>query len=163
MCSNLCTLSESSTFYEGEVVRLTAGELKVMQLLWEHGELKPAQLQKLFPEPIKNPAMRSYLSILMEKGHVERRLVGKAYFYSAKTPRQNAFSIMLSQLVDTFCQGSLQQFLMTLVREEQISSADLEKLKQIAGDETSNAGLTDTPSREKKGAKARAWGKELRN
>ena len=27
--------------------RFTAGELKVMQLLWDHGELKPAE----FPAP----------------------------------------------------------------------------------------------------------------
>ena len=37
--------------------RFTPGELKVMRLLWEHGEMKPADLQKAgFPEPIKNPA-----------------------------------------------------------------------------------------------------------
>jgi len=34
--------------------KFTAGELKVMQLLWQHGELKPAELQELYPEPIKN-------------------------------------------------------------------------------------------------------------
>ena len=33
----------------------TPGELKVMRLLWEHGEMKPADLQGRFPEPIKNP------------------------------------------------------------------------------------------------------------
>ena len=59
--------------------RFTPGELKVMRLLWEHGELKPAELQERFPEPIKNPALRSYLTTLLEKGHVTRRRVGKAY------------------------------------------------------------------------------------
>ena len=48
--------------------RFTPGELKVMRLLWEHGELKPAELQERFPEPIKNPALRSYLTTLLEKG-----------------------------------------------------------------------------------------------
>ena len=69
--------------------RFTAGELRVMQLLWDHGELKPAELQQRYPEPIKNPALRSYLAILVEKGHVNRRKVGKAYLYKAKTPRQH--------------------------------------------------------------------------
>ena len=49
---------------------LTPGELKVMRLLWEHGEMKPADLQGRFPEPIKNPALRFYLTTLVEKGHV---------------------------------------------------------------------------------------------
>ena len=53
--------------------RFTPGEMRVMQLLWTHGELKPAELQSLYPEPIKNPALRSFLKILVEKGHVTRR------------------------------------------------------------------------------------------
>jgi BlaI family transcriptional regulator, penicillinase repressor len=58
--------------------QMSPGELKVMRLLWEHGEMKPADLQGRFPEPIKNPALRFYLTTLVEKGHVTRRKVGKA-------------------------------------------------------------------------------------
>jgi len=47
--------------------RFTPGELAAMQVLWEHGELKPSEVQEHFPEPIKNPALRSYLAILVEK------------------------------------------------------------------------------------------------
>jgi BlaI family penicillinase repressor len=65
--------------------RFTTRELKVMKLLWEHGELKPGELQDRFPEPIKNPALRSYLTTLLEKGHVVRRRVGKAYYYKPVT------------------------------------------------------------------------------
>ena len=115
-------------------MRFTPGELKVMRLLWEHGELKPNELQARFPEPIKNPALRSYLSILVDKGHVTRRKVGKAFYYKAKTGQQRAFSRMLAQLVDTFCQGSPRELMLTLVRDEQLSTADLEQLRQVAGE-----------------------------
>ena len=37
--------------------RFTPGELKVMRLLWNYGELKPAELQERFPRPIKNSAL----------------------------------------------------------------------------------------------------------
>jgi hypothetical protein len=47
--------------------QMTPGELKVMRLLWEHGEMKPADLQGRFPEPIKNPALRFYLTTLVER------------------------------------------------------------------------------------------------
>ena len=47
--------------------------------------LKPSEIQKLYPTPIKNSALRSYLKILMDKGHVSRRKVGKAYEYQAVT------------------------------------------------------------------------------
>src|SRR5262245_26204135 len=112
--------------------RFTAGELRVMQLLWEHGELKPAELQRLHPEPIKNPALRSYLKILVDKGHVSRRKVGKAYLYRARTPRQRAFSTMLADLVETFCAGSVEELLLALVRKEKLSEEDLLELKRLA-------------------------------
>ena len=112
--------------------RFTAGELRVMQILWEQGELKPAEIQAHFPEPIKNPALRSYLAILVEKGHVIRRKVGKAFFYKAKTPRQRAFTAMLGDLVKTFCEGSVEELVMALVRKEKLSEDDLLKLKRLA-------------------------------
>jgi len=120
------------------MARFTAGELQVMRILWEHGELKPAEIQELRPDPIKNPALRSYLTILLDKGHVSRRKVGKAYFYKARTRRQRAFSTMVTELVETFCAGSVDELVMALVREEKLSEEDLLELKRLA-DEPSAA------------------------
>ena len=114
------------------MAKFTAGELKVMQLLWEHGEMKPAEIQEQFPEPIKNAAMRSYLTILVEKGHITRRQVGKAYYYKAKTLQHRAFHSMLKELVDTFCGGSKKQLLLSLVRSEKLTDEQLKELKEIA-------------------------------
>jgi BlaI family penicillinase repressor len=112
--------------------RFTPGELKVMRLLWEHGELKPAELQERFPEPIKNPALRSYLTTLVEKGHVTRRRVGKAYRYKAATRSRSAFRTMLGELVDTYCGGSVSALVMNLIKSEKLSEADLVELKRMA-------------------------------
>ena len=110
-------------------MRFTDGELKVMQLLWKHGELKPAELQALFAEPIKNPALRSYLTILMDKGHVSRRKVGKAFVYKAKTQRQRVFSRLVSELIETFCEGSAAQLMLKLVEREPLTPDQLAELK----------------------------------
>jgi BlaI family transcriptional regulator, penicillinase repressor len=119
--------------------RFTPGELKVMRLLWEHGEMKPGELQKRFPEPIKNPALRSYLTTLVEKGHVTRRLVGKAYYYKPATRPRSAFRSMLGELVDVYCGGSVQDLVMNIIRSEKLSEDELLSLKRLAdsGDPTS--------------------------
>lgn len=114
------------------MARLTPSELNVMRLLWQHGELKPGQLQRLYPEPIKNPALRSLLTILLNKGHVSRRKVGKAYHYKAVTPRQSVYRSTLREVVDSFFNGSTQSLLMNLIRSEELSEAELLKLKQLA-------------------------------
>ena len=57
-----------------------------MRLLWAHGELKPSELGRTdSPSRSRTPALRSYLTTLVEKGHVTRRRVGRAYYYKAVT------------------------------------------------------------------------------
>src|SRR4051794_16129815 len=112
--------------------RFTPGELKVMRLLWEHGEMKPADLQDRFPEPIKNPALRSYLTTLLEKGHITRRRVGKAYYYKAVTRSRSAFRSMLGELVDAYCGGSIQALVMNIIKSERLSEEELLELKRLA-------------------------------
>jgi predicted transcriptional regulator len=118
----------------------TPGEFNIMQLLWEHGELKPSELQRLYPEPIKNPALRSYLTILLAKRHVARRKVGKAFVYKAVTPRQSAFRYKLRELVDAFCNGSTQSLLLNLIRSESLSDAELVELKKLADRDSAASG-----------------------
>src|SRR5579872_2087885 len=115
--------------------RFTPGELNVMRLLWEHGELKPGRIQELYPEPIKNSALRSYLTILVDKGHVRRRKVGKAYLYRSATPQHSAFIATLRELIDAYCQGSPRALLLNLIRREKLSAAELVELKRLADEE----------------------------
>lgn len=117
--------------------QFTPGELAVMRILWEHGEMKPGEIQQLFPEPIKNPALRSYLTTLFNKGHISRRKVGRAYFYKAATRRQSAFRETLGEVIDAYCDGSTQALLMNLLRAEKLSDDELLKLKRLADEEES--------------------------
>ncbi len=110
----------------------TTGELAVMQLLWEHGEMKPADLQRRFPWKIKNPALRSHLTILLRKGHVTRCKVGKAYFYRAATRRQNAFRSTLRELVDNYCGGSLRAFVLNVIQTETFTPTELLEIERLA-------------------------------
>lgn len=112
--------------------RFTPGEFAVMRILWEHGEVKPSEVQERFPEPIKNPALRSYLSVLLEKGHVSRRKVGKAFYYKAVTRRQAAFRSTLREMVDAYCEGSAKNLVLNLIRSEKLSEDELIQLKRLA-------------------------------
>jgi BlaI family penicillinase repressor len=115
--------------------RFTPGELAVMRILWEHGELKPPEIREHFPREIKDPALRSYLAVLLEKGHVTRRRKGRAYYYRARTPRESAFRQNLKRLVDAFCEGSTEALLVRLIRAERLSEEELIELKRAAEQE----------------------------
>jgi BlaI family penicillinase repressor len=118
--------------------RFTKGELEVMRILWKSGEMKPAEIQDQFPREIKNAALRSFLRVLVRKGHVTRRRIGKAFFYQAKTRQESAFRGMVRYLVDAFCEGSSDALFVRLIRSRKLSEEDLVKLKRLA-DETNAA------------------------
>jgi BlaI family transcriptional regulator, penicillinase repressor len=114
------------------MARFTAGELEVMRILWEHGEMKPSEIERCFPRPIKNAALRSYLSILHEKGHLVRRRGGNAFYYRPKTKRESTFRSMLRELVNTFCGGSMESLLCQLLAKEKLSPDELLELQRMA-------------------------------
>ena len=112
--------------------RLTSAELEVLQILWEYGELKPAEIQDHFPRSIKNPALRSILAILGEKGHTVRRKEGKAFFYKAVTRRHSIFKSMLREVTDVFCEGSTKSLMMNLIKTQRLTEEQLIELKRMA-------------------------------
>jgi BlaI family transcriptional regulator, penicillinase repressor len=111
---------------------LTPGEIEVLQVLWEHGEQKPSEIEDRFPRPIKNAALRFQLKILLEKGHVHRRKVGKAYFYKAVTKRDGAFKRMTHRLAEAFCQGSAAGLVAELIKTEDFSPDEIRELRDLA-------------------------------
>lgn len=113
------------------MARFTDGELAVMRVLWKHGEMKPTEIQEKFSREIKNSALRSYLSILLEKGHVARRRRGKAYYYKPVTKRDSAFRTMCHKLVDAFCDGSTEALLCRLIKEEDLKEEELIRLRRM--------------------------------
>jgi predicted transcriptional regulator len=123
--------------------RFTKGELEIMRILWKHGELKPAEIQQRFPWKIQNSSLRSYLAILLEKGHLIRRRMGKAYFYRAKTRRDSTFRNMLRDLTRICCDGSVEALLCQLIRSEKLSEEDLIELKRISQGNPPAVDLTD--------------------
>ena len=112
--------------------KFTKSELEVMQVLWDHGSLKPIEIQERFSRKIKNSALRSLLTVLLEKGHVTRRMNGKAYFYMAKTPQQQTLKKMTRHLANVFCGGSTAALIVQLVKTENLSEEDILELQAIA-------------------------------
>jgi len=110
----------------------TAGELEVMKILWQHGELKPAQIQAKHRRRIKNAALRFQLKVLLEKGHVSRRRIGKAYYYKPLTRRQGAFKRMARRMAEVYCRGSAAGLIAELIRTEKLTPDEIQQLQELA-------------------------------
>ena len=116
------------------MARLTEGEMEVMQVLWEHGSLKPTDIQERFPRPISNMALRSVLRVLMNKGHVTRKKVGRPYFYQAETAREQAMKKTMRRMADVFAGGSSLALIAQIVKSEKLSEEHIHELKKIVSE-----------------------------
>ena len=111
---------------------LNPNELEALRILWEHGALKPAEIQGRFAWPIENATLRSVLVNLVRKRHISRRLQGKAYFYAARVPKATLLQTAMQTLARVFAGGSQRELIAQLVETSDISPADLKLIRQTA-------------------------------
>jgi BlaI family transcriptional regulator, penicillinase repressor len=119
------------------VISLNQNELEVLRILWERGELKPAEIQSHFSWHIENATLRSVLVNLVEKKHVSRKLQGKAFFYAARVPKATLLQNLLQHLARVFAGGSNRELVAQLVETADLNPADLMLLRQTAAETTS--------------------------
>ena len=112
---------------------LNQNELEALRILWEEGELKPADIQSRFSWPIENATLRSVLVNLVEKKHITRRLQGKAFFYAAHIPKATLLQATMQTLARVFAGGSHQELVVQLMETSDIKPADLKLILQTAG------------------------------
>ena len=115
-----------------QMISLNENELEVLRILWEKGELKPADIQSHFAWQIENATLRSVLVNLVEKKHVARRLQGKAFFYAARIPKASLLQNLTQRLAQVFAGGSHKELVAQLVETADIQPADLQLLRQTA-------------------------------
>jgi len=111
---------------------LNKNELEALRILWDRGSLKPVQIQEIFSWNIDNGTLRSVLRVLMDKGYVERRKKGKAFFYRARGSRHGVLSGMIQRLAHVFAGGSTAGLIAELIKSEKLKKEEIEELKQIA-------------------------------
>ncbi len=123
--------------------KFTPAEMEVMQVLWRESPLKPAEILERLERPISNPALRSILRVLLEKGHVTRLQKGKAYFYRPRKSSPAAFKSMVRKLTDVFCEGTSYQLIARLIKTEKLSAEDLRRLKELADERVADGDVSE--------------------
>ncbi len=101
-----------------------------MEILWTRGEGTAEQIREaLTPRHVlKDSTVRTVLKRLQDKGYVQYRTVGKAFVYSGVEKPRNVAVQAVRQILDRFCNGSLEQLLVGMVENEVVDRAELRKL-----------------------------------
>ena len=102
----------------------------VMRVIWARGpctaeDVRQALLRK---QPMKDSTVRTVLGRLEEKGYLVHEVSGRTYVYRERVPAQKAAAQAVRQIVDRFCEGSVEQLLLGMVNDRILTAEQLEEL-----------------------------------
>jgi len=110
---------------------LTPLERRIMRVLWEGGAGNVQKvLQGLTGEPgLAYTTIQTTLNVLHRKGKVKRKLIGRAFEYSAIVSQEAADSHAIKDVLQKVFRGSVDDLLLSLVRSKQLDPQKLAALQ----------------------------------
>jgi predicted transcriptional regulator len=105
-------------------------EHQLMEILWTRGSGTAEQIREaLAPRhALKDSTIRTVLRRLQEKGYVNYKVEGKAFVYTGVVKPSSVAVRAVRQILDRFCDGSLEQLLVGLVENEVVDRTELQEL-----------------------------------
>jgi predicted transcriptional regulator len=105
-------------------------EHQLMEILWKNGPATAEQIREGLASrhALKDSTVRTILGRKRDKGYIRHRLEGKAFVYSVVEKPSNAAVRAVRQILDRFCEGSLEKLLIGLVENEIVDAAELQQL-----------------------------------
>ena len=109
---------------------MTELQQAVLELIWTRGHATAEQVREsLRPaHPLKDSSVRTVLRRLEARGYLSHRVEGKTFVYRAELPPQRVAASAVRQIIDRFCAGSTEQFLMGMVDEQVLSLQQIEQI-----------------------------------
>lgn len=117
------------------IKRLGEVEQAVMDYVWANGPCSSEACRESLAStrPMKESTIRTVLRRLEQKGYIEHSVDGRTFIYRAAEPRQNVVARAVKNLIDRFCGGSAEEFVMGMVDNQVIDRKQFERIaKKIA-------------------------------
>jgi BlaI family penicillinase repressor len=110
---------------------LTDLQQAILDFFWSSSEAATAEQvrQALHPRfPLKDSSVRTLLRRLEARGYLSHRVEGKLFVYRAQVPPRSVAARAVQHIIDRFCSGSVEEFLVGMVDEKVLSVGELQRL-----------------------------------
>jgi Predicted transcriptional regulator len=117
--------------------KLTKAEEEIMQMLWQQVEpLTVSQLILQMQEPHPpHSTVSSIIRILQKKGFVNHKAYGRTHVYFPVVDKKEYTKFSISKLVGNYFEGSMNELVSFLVKENDLSIKDLGQIIQKLDDD----------------------------
>jgi BlaI family penicillinase repressor len=104
-------------------------EHEAMQVISSLGRCSADDVrQGLENRALKDSTVRTLLRRMEEKGFLEHFVEERTYFYQPAVPREKVATTAIQQIIDRFCDGSVEALLVGMVSDRLLDSEQLLKL-----------------------------------
>jgi len=109
---------------------LTALEQFLMEYVWQNPGCTAETCREglAAKRALKDSTIRTILRKLEEKGYVTHKVDGRTFVYRAVDTKRNVAARAVKQLVDRFCEGSVEELLVGLVDNQLLEPKQLQRL-----------------------------------
>ena len=112
--------------------KLPPRERQIVDILYQRGPLRVADICEALPDPLSGSAVRAMLKRLEDKGYVHRSDSDRGYVFSPVLSDSVAKKSALSDIVKTFFNGSPASAASALLgMSDRLESDELDELEQM--------------------------------
>ena len=112
---------------------LSAREREILDIVYRLGQATATQVIAAMKLPPSRSAVRTFLKILEDKGHLKHKKDGREYVFIAIKSRESVGRKAVSHVLETFFGGSLSSAVASYLAKpgQEISPEELQKLEQL--------------------------------
>jgi BlaI family penicillinase repressor len=112
---------------------LTDLENEIMRAVWDGGRSTVEDVHRIVSRKrnLKETSVRTLLRRLEHKGYLKHVSDGRAYVYQAVEPARSVAARAVRQIIDRFCQGSVEELVSGMVEAKVLSKHDLDLLEKF--------------------------------
>jgi predicted transcriptional regulator len=112
---------------------LTDLENEVMQAVWDGGTCTVEAVHRIVSSKrdLKETTTRTLMRRLEQKGYLKHESDGRAYVYRAVEPARSLAARAVRQIIDRFCQGSVEELVSGMVEAKVLKKGDIDALEKF--------------------------------
>ena len=112
-------------------ITLTEAELRLMRVLWDRGESAVADVVAAVAAeaPLAYTSVLTTIRVLETKGYVRHRQEGRAFLYTALVAEGEASRSEVGHVLKRFFGDSRERLLLSLLGDEELTAAELERVR----------------------------------
>jgi BlaI family transcriptional regulator, penicillinase repressor len=109
---------------------LTPLQQAILDHLWANGPSTAEKVREGLAErhPLKDSSVRTLLRRLETQGYLAHAVDGKTFVYRPTAPQRSVAARAVRNIIDRFCEGSVEQFLTGMVDEQVLTLEQIERL-----------------------------------